>query len=174
VAANWNFLNLLCLPNPVFHQASESALSTSFGTDLPSVGFGLVPGWKRTSQPMARKSQKAPMFLVSGASNTGIQLQCSNNKSSGLTNEDMMHLAQATQSHLEALFMARHRWSSWPVPPRPDHLSLRIVYSCSRSAMRLSSLSPTSHISLNESLTAPNRWSTDSPLSLMFRAIKRV
>ncbi|KAJ6558025.1 hypothetical protein B0H19DRAFT_126145 [Mycena capillaripes] len=79
-----------------------------FGENLLNVDFALVPEPQPTTECMIRRSSKAPLCFSSPALTLGIQLPDSENKSC-LTDEDLLHLARATQPHLEALLLARHQ-----------------------------------------------------------------
>ncbi|KAJ7737002.1 hypothetical protein DFH07DRAFT_779537 [Mycena maculata] len=79
-----------------------------FGDHPLDIDFALVPESQPTTECMIRRSSKTPLCFSSPALTIGIQLSDSDNKSC-LTDEDLLHLARATQPHLEALLLARHQ-----------------------------------------------------------------
>ncbi|KAJ7464479.1 hypothetical protein FB451DRAFT_1263629 [Mycena latifolia] len=82
------------------------------GADVPSLDFALVPEWQPTSRNMICRSRQAPVCFSSPAIVLGIRFEDSGDKSCGLSSQELMQLARATQPHLEALLVARHRCQS--------------------------------------------------------------
>ncbi|KAJ7238783.1 hypothetical protein B0H12DRAFT_1137143 [Mycena haematopus] len=88
------------------------------------IDFALVPEWKPTSQYMIRRSPKTPLRFLSPALAIGIQFENDSTDSCGLTKQDLLRLARATQPHLEALLIARHVRYPEPFPPPASRSSV--------------------------------------------------
>jgi hypothetical protein len=79
------------------------------------IGFALVPEWQPTTETMIRRPRIAPLCFSCPALAIGIQLEEARNEPSGLTSQDLLQVAHATQPHLEALLVARHQLQRCPV-----------------------------------------------------------
>ncbi|KAJ7696393.1 hypothetical protein B0H14DRAFT_801200 [Mycena olivaceomarginata] len=63
---------------------------------------------------MIRSSRIAPLCFSCPALAIGIQLEEAKSEPSGLTSQDLLQVAHATQPHLEALLVARHQLQRCP------------------------------------------------------------